>query len=163
MFLISIQESVAESELIKLVRSTNAFQGRFFPNIDSAYVDGVSLTHGSPRQHIWTFVSGLQKNIGQGPSSCRCNDVGAPHPPAFVGNDYFCDSGNPQFMHSDSRTTVYSDDPLWDGHGCVSTSTCCTFNDPPWFHKQLSDPATDEIEMRVCTDEGTDNENVYNY
>ena len=25
--------------------------------IDDAYVDGVSLTHGSPQQHIWTFAA----------------------------------------------------------------------------------------------------------
>ena len=103
------------------VGTTNAFQGRSSPSINSNYVDGVSLTRGSPRQHIWTFVSGLQENIGQGPSGGPCNDARAPRPPAFVGNDYFCDSGNPHFIHSDSRTTVYSDDPLWDGHGCVST------------------------------------------
>ena len=30
--------------------------------IDSRYVDGISLTHGtSPRKHIWTFVSALHK------------------------------------------------------------------------------------------------------
>ena len=27
--------------------------------IDGSYVDGLSLTHGSPRTHIWTFASGL--------------------------------------------------------------------------------------------------------
>ena len=143
------------------VGTTNAFKDRSSASIDSAYVDGVSLTRGSPRQHIWTFVSGLQENTGHESSVCPCNDAGAPHPPAFVRNDYFCDSGNPRFMHSDSRTTVYSDDPLWDGHGCVSTSTCCIFNNPPWFHKQLSDLTTDDIEMRVCIDQDADDENVF--
>ena len=145
------------------VGTTNAFQGRSSPNIDSNYVDGVSLTRGSPRQHIWTFVSGLQKGSGENhPSVCPCNDAGAPLPPAFVGNDYFCDSGNPRFVQpAPPNPTVFSDDPLWDGHGCVSTNTCCRFNGPPWFHKQLSDLATDDIEMRVCTGQGADNENVY--
>ena len=32
------------------------------PTIDSNYVDGVSLTHGSnPRQHIWTFAAALDE------------------------------------------------------------------------------------------------------
>ena len=141
------------------VGTTNAFQGRSSPSIDIAYVDGVSLTHGSPRQHIWTFVSGLQESRGDIPSVCPCTNARAPSPPAFVGNDYFCDSGNPLFMHSDSRTTVYSTDPLWDGRGCVS-STCCTFNNPPWFYKQLSDLTTDDIEMRVCIDQDAEDENV---
>ena len=144
------------------VGTTNAFFGRSSPGINSNYVDGVSLTHGSPKHHIWTFVAGLQEYSGiHHPSVCPCTDTRAPSPPAFVGNDYFCDSRNPRFMDSDSKTTVYSDDPLWDGRGCVSRSTCCIFNNPPWFHKQLSNLTTDDIEMRVCTDEGTDNENVY--
>ena len=42
------------------VGTTNAFQGRASPSIESNYVNGVSLTHGSPRQHIWTFVAGIQ-------------------------------------------------------------------------------------------------------
>ena len=142
------------------VGTTNAFQGRSDPSIDSNYVDGVSLTRGSPRQHIWTFVSGLQESVGYGPSGCPCNDAGAPSPPDFVGNDYFCDSGNPHFVSR--NLTVYSDDPLWDGRGCVSTSTCCTFNNPPWFHKQLSVlTIADDIEIRVCTDQRPDDENVF--
>ena len=27
-------------------------------SIDTNYVDGVSVTRGSPRQHIWTFANG---------------------------------------------------------------------------------------------------------
>ena len=27
--------------------------------IDKPYVDGVSITHGSPRMHIWTYAAGL--------------------------------------------------------------------------------------------------------
>ena len=42
-------------------RATDAFEayhkGRV-TTIDDAYVSGVSLTHGSPRQHIWTFAAG---------------------------------------------------------------------------------------------------------
>ena len=30
--------------------------------IDGAYVDGVSITRGYPRQHIWTFMAALQEN-----------------------------------------------------------------------------------------------------
>ena len=72
--------------------------------------------------------------------------------PSWVGNDYFCDSGNPGpgFWHG--RT--YSNDPLWDGEGCPSTSTCCQFNNPPWFCKQLPQAMTDSIEVRLCASEG---------
>ena len=145
------------------VGTTNAFQGRSsFPSLDSNYVDGVSLTRGRPRQHIWTFVSGLQDHSESNhPSLCPCNGGTTP-PPAFVGCDYFCESGNPRFVPTaPPNPTVYSDDPLWDGRGCDHSSTCCTFNDPPWFHKQLSNLTTDDIEMRVCTRDGADYANVY--
>ena len=29
--------------------------------IDGPYVDGISLTHGSPRQHIWTFANAVDE------------------------------------------------------------------------------------------------------
>ena len=38
-------------------------------------------------------------------------------------------------------------DPLWDGQGCGSNSSCCTFNSPPWFNAQLSPPTNDDIEV----------------
>ena len=31
--------------------------------IDSAYVSGVAVMHGSPRQHIWTFAAGGRENF----------------------------------------------------------------------------------------------------
>ena len=45
--------------------------------------------------------------------------------------------------------------------GLRMNNSCCSLNTPPWFHKQLSSLTADDIEMRVCTDEGTDDENVY--
>ena len=43
-----------------------------------------------------------------------------------------------------------ADDPLWDGEGCGPTNTCCEFNNPPWFCTTLSQPTTDDIELRIC-------------
>ena len=132
-------------------------------DIDSNYVDGVSLTHGSnPRRHIWTFVAAVNDDyqIPAPNSTCQCvrpGDRRIMAPPSFVGMDYFCDTGS----QSGAQNGVFhSDDPLWDSAGCASTSTCCSFNNPPWFHKQLSSATTDDIEMRVCCDEGRDNEDI---
>ena len=44
----------------------------------------------------------------------------------------------------------YPDDPLWDGSGCTTSSTCCSFNNPPYFTKQLPNPTSDDIEARLC-------------
>ena len=114
--------------------------------IDSHYVSGISLTHGQPRQHIYTFANAQ----GEGYTSeiCPCIQGGTDTVPLFVGSDYFCDSA----VRGSNATlgVFYSYDPLWDGQGCGSTSTCCEFNDPKWFCKQLPQPTTDDIEMRLC-------------
>ena len=116
-------------------------------SIDSVFVDGIVLTHGSPRQHIWTFAAGItQYDIGS--SGCPCNSDSYSHSlPPFVGNDYFCDSGHRYNTYPPQ--TYLTNDPLWDGAGCVSGS-CCTFNSPPWFCKTLPNHTTDNIELRIC-------------
>ena len=118
---------------------------------DPRYVDGVSLTHGNPRQHIWTFAA-AHDEVGAIPRTyCPCINTSlsaqATPPPAFVGNDYFCDTGSEEH----AQKIFYGDDPLWDGAGCGPLNTCCSFNNPPWFYKQLPQPTADNIEMRVCT------------
>ncbi len=121
-------------------------------SIDSIYVDGVSLSHGSPRRHIWTFASATDEAVSAGPAhSCPCirSDVDreTARIPSFVKDDYFCDTGSRDPFRFNE---FYSANPLWDGAGCGLNSTCCSFNTPPWFYKNLLQPTTDDIEMRVC-------------
>ena len=119
-------------------------------DINGVYIDGVSLTHGSDgsRQHIWSFVSSGGEVISSG-SICTCSSSNPwPHSTSFVGDDYFCDSGN--HVNTTSTTTFYDGDPLWDGQGCGPSSTCCQFNDPPWFCKTLPQSTTDDLEVRIC-------------
>ena len=77
--------------------------------------------------------------------------------PPFVGNDYFFDSGNHE---SGWIRDFYGGDPLWDGAGCGGTGTCCSFNSPPWFTKQLPSPTNDPLELRSCGDQEGDDENI---
>ena len=141
------------------VGTTDAFHN---PNIDSYYVDGVSLTYGSsPRQHIWTFVSAHDEDDQRPNSKCTCTNTAisntVPPPPQFVGNDYFCDTAA---ATTPTTHTFYNSDPLWDGAGCGPQSTCCSFNSPPWFYKQLPQTTTDDIEMRVCRNQERDDEDI---
>ena len=128
-------------------------KGRTEAFLNSPYpVDGVSLTHGSPptRHHIWTFAAARDEQTRKDRFRCPCSDTSQSftgHVPAYVGNDYFCDSGT---RVSTTSSEVYTEDPLWDGHGCGPTSSCCTFNSPPWFCKELPQPTTDDIELRLC-------------
>ena len=124
-------------------------------NIDSVYIDGVSITHGSPRQHIWSLMVGVHSNKSYY-DNCPC--AGGTTPQSFVGNDYFCESANP----TDSWDPVfYSTDPLWDGKGCdAAEASCCSDPRLPWFNKTLGAPTTDYLEMRLCVDQGTHTEDI---
>ena len=129
-------------------------------NIESAYIDGVSITHGSPREHIWTFVTAPDERtsrvLGDTCACIRNNQRDNTRISSFAGNDYFCDTGT-QIL---SFYTFFGDDPLWDGAGCEGRSTCCTFNSPPWFYKVLPHPTIDDIEMRVCRDQDSFDEDI---
>ena len=122
-------------------------------NLNSNYVDGVSITRGSPRKHVWTLISGWSDTHNVNP--CRCNQ----QPQAFIGSNYFCESGNPT---SNTGQTLFVADPLWDGQNCGSYETaCCNVPGIPWFHRDYgSTTTTDYIELRVCGDESTANEDV---
>jgi hypothetical protein len=132
------------------VGSTDAFLSSTSSlTIDENYVDGISLTHGNPpRQHIWTFAAGANRQPHS--YTCPCIEGSPVTPPPFVGEDYFCETGNTNNTRLGGQLFLK---PLWDGEGCGDENVCCSFNTPPWFYKQLPEPTTDDIEVRVCTDE----------
>ena len=125
---------------------------QYLQGIDGQYVDGVSLTHGrnGSREHIWTFAAGLSESDNRYPNlRCPCDTSNNDRVPSFVGNDYFCESGlNSAWI---GQPIFYPDDPLWDGQNCTDNSTCCELNNPPWFTKTLNASTTDDIELRICT------------
>ena len=121
--------------------------------VNGIYVDGVSVTHGNPRAHIWTFAVGLHERGGNDAHNCPCD--GGASPPPFVGNNYFCETGDD--TPSVELHRFFGDDPLWDGQDCHN-STCCSQNNPPWFKVQLSSATTDAIEVRICGDQRTGDE-----
>ena len=141
--------------------TTDAVSPHGSQTIDSPYVDGVSITHGSPRQHIWTMMVGLWEvgNSGAAGWECPCNTDVTIAIPSFIGDDYFCESGNPV---TDNRAfLLHTDDPLWDGEGCGGNEgPCCNAPGIPWFHKVFNSSTTDDIELRVCADESTYNEDT---
>ena len=111
-------------------------------NINKPYVDGISITNGYPRNHIWTYAAG---------GACPCAIGNTQQQPSFVGNDYYCEYGG-----------SFSD-PLWDGEGCSDRQLpCCQSvrDSLGWFIKELSTPTTDDIEVRICADESLANEDI---
>ena len=141
-------------------RSPDAFNTFVCPapcTIDKPYVDGVSITHGaSSRMHIWTYAAGVYENE-TGTSTCPC--TGGGKSPAFVGSDYYCESGHnsPPWR----PPVLYSNDTLWDGQDCNGLErTCCDSPNLPWFCKELPEPTTDDLEFRMCGDEPRTNEDT---
>jgi dynein heavy chain len=122
--------------------------------IDSPYLDGVSVTVGSPRsprQHIWSLGVGHGDEFGVENIRCPCGNtdrVVAPLPPPFVGDNYFCDN-------------LDNMGELWDASGCASDNTCCLFNNPPYFNATLPAPTTDGVEVRMCHDQNSQDETVH--
>ena len=92
-------------------------------SLDEAYVDGISITFGNPRKHVWTYAAGASKSIASGEYNCPCAKVPGPDPPTFIGNHYYCESGNTGRINS---SVVYTDDQLWDGAGCQPGNNCCS-------------------------------------
>ena len=125
-----------------------AYHHREVTTIDGAYVCGVSVTHGTPRNHIWTFANGPAEGTSTHWAWCPCDATRNIRVPPFVGNDYFCESGiNGPWR---GQTGLQPNDTLWDGEDCLPSSTCCSLHNPPYFVKQLSNTTTDNIEARIC-------------
>ena len=129
-------------------------------SINDPYVDGISITHGNnPRHHIFTYAAGIT-TVPYGPEVCPCNtrDTGQV-PPAFVGTDYYCESGNT--ASKSKKKHLYDNDPLWDGWTCTGNEPpCCKSNILPYFYKVLKGSTKDDVELRLCTDQGYPDEDV---
>ena len=123
----------------------NGFNNQGRLTLDDAYVDGISVTYGqNPRHHIWTFAAPRSTNA---PFICPCTSPGtAVTVPTFIEEDYFCERG---ILDAVPDPPFVEGNPLWDGHDCTGSSTCCEFNNPPWFCKQLPEPTTEDIEIRL--------------
>ena len=131
------------------------------PNtIEDPYVDGISITYGSPgqRHHVFTYAAGVYENSAV-IAQCNCPCAQGTAPPPFVGSDYYCESGVPTVPYD--TTKLYSADILWDGKDCAPLeATCCASPNLAWFCKTFPTPISGNLEIRICTDEGLDNENV---
>ena len=129
--------------------STSAFLADFHISL-AGHFEGLSLFRGTgtSRTHIWTFAAALSEVYASVYVNqyCPCDDPTDPEPPAIVGNDYFCESGNKEpwtFRH------IFYPDPLWDGKNCTP---CCQLNGPPYFTKVLPTATSDDIELQFCSE-----------
>ena len=129
--------------------------GNRINDLNSYYLDGISITRGSPRQHVWSLMAGLLENSVHGYdwARCPCATDSPQTVQSFIGNNYFCESGNPTNI---IESKIYSNDVLWDGENCGSNERyCCSAPGQPWFHRDYgTNTTTDYIELRMCSDDG---------
>ena len=128
-------------------------------SLDNYYMDGISITHGNLTSHIWTYAAGVTEgtDLSNPTPDCPCVSIEAAKEPDYIGNNYYCESGNSASSYT--FDLLYSSDPLWDGQQCEG-QCCRNGKSPPWFSVEISNTTTDDIEVRVCGDEGTSNEDT---
>ena len=62
-------------------------------------------------------------------------------------------------MSDFTQDHLYQGDKLWDGQQCEGN--CCTgTNSPPWFSVQLTAPTSDAIQVHICCNQGTSDEDI---
>ena len=118
--------------------------------IDEPYVDGLSITYSSEcaRVHVWTFAAQTRGSF----SHCPCGNA-AYTSPSFVGDSYYCE------------VAQNNNSPLWEGEGCTdrfaTDAPCCENPNLPWFCREFDQPiVTDNIEVRICTDQYRSDERI---
>ena len=125
--------------------------------VNQGYVDGASITYGTTvTKHIWTYATGISLKRDPYASLCPCNTNSMTQVPPYVGSDYYCETGynNFTFLHE-----FHPNDPLWDGQQCVGEEApCCDHPNMPWFIKTLGETTTEDIQLRLCIDQPTTDE-----
>ena len=76
-------------------------------------------------------------------------------PPAFIENNYYSESSDT--VPGGPGLVFITDDVLWDGIRCEGN---CYDRSPPWFNITLPAPTSDDIEVCICGNDGTDTEDT---
>lgn len=126
-------------------------------SIDGVYVDGISITFGKPRKHVWTYAAGLSDNGKYPCCNCPCAKYSGPLPPTFVQEHYYCESGNTE---NAIASTFYNNDILWDGKLCTEYDNCCSQPGMPWFFRIFPKRVEGDFEVRICTDQNYHDEGI---
>ena len=126
--------------------------------INDAYADGLSVTHGNPRKHLWTLAVGNTELFSLLEARCPRdrNPFDFTGVPDFVGNHFYCEAG---YIGPPWENRIAWEDPLWDGQQCVSSTaqSCSRYG---WFHRDIA-PSQEDVEVRWCADQVRSDENFY--
>lgn len=118
-----------------------AFSVGVAASLDNTYVDGISITVGEPRTHVFTLGVGTANSAG----ACPCNNGVAP--PAYVGAAMLCEDRPPSAEAEgefDIENALFDDD--------ARNAACNMSFAPNEFDITLPAPSTGPIEIRVMVD-----------
>jgi len=125
--------------------------------IDDCYLDGLSITYGQQRKHLWSLAIGVSLDNFTTLGNCPCSENAGQSPPSFVRDDYYCDSAS---IGLPLTSAYFPDNPVWDGEGCSSNNSCCAQANMPYFYRHLLMPVKEDIEVRLCKNEVFSNEGI---
>ena len=106
------------------------------------YVDGVSLTYGTPCKHLFTYAPGLSSD-----RNCPCAKYPKDKPPHFVQGNYYCESGS---INIPAHGTVYSTNRCGMVKDAMLVNSCCSQAGMPWFYRGVLGKIN---EARICRDQ----------
>lgn len=138
-------------EVAGLVRGVRAGDPDAFTtlaDVEAAYVDGVAITRGAPRRHLFTYVAGRGDGLDTeaGSESCPCLGGLAAH--AFVQGAYRCDTAP-----RPAEAAVWNlDDPLWNVEDALDDA--CAIGSVEHFLAVEQEESDDDVEVRVMTNSG---------
>jgi hypothetical protein len=115
-------------------------------SVDVAYVDGVSVTTGAPRVHLFTLAASHEGTD----NDCPCDDGGAPDPPPAIGDRWSCDRS--------AQTGVFDvANPLWD-----DVQRCLPLDQLDRYFQSAPLPAAvlDPIDVRLQIDDAANDEDL---
>ena len=140
--------------------STDGFQASIRKNsINRPYLDGVSITYGTSRKHLWSYAAGYNEYLDRSQAvTCPCTSYGGTPAPSFVRHNYYCESG--AVFGEVNQGTYFTSDPLWDGKGCTSSNSCCSQPNLPWFYRHILVTINEDVEARICYNSPFENEAV---
>ena len=128
--------------------SPDAFRrlGGTYNTIDDPYLDGVSITCGNPRSHVFSYAAAAA-GIRHANPFYTCPEIGdatVTKQPQFVSNKYICAvAGDLKPVDNNCFFVV----PLWTTLGnCVGDCP-----DNLHFRVTLDEPTTEDLELRICT------------
>jgi len=121
-------------------------------DLDGLYADGVSITIGNPRKHVWSYIGGQTRDAANSHCcNCPCSSTPGPAVPIYLLNQYYCDSGNDGTYNT---ATYFTNNPLWDGEGCDHPqNNCCADVGMPWFKRVFATAQKEDVEVRICHNE----------